>query len=112
LIVFPILPAEGPPPELDGLESAGHGLLQLVAEPARLVEKEGAVRLDPVSVASAQQSGHRLPAELAEEGPPGDVDPADRMFDRAATALPEVALTELLRNAGRFVRPLAKQQGA
>src|SRR5262249_55299487 len=84
-----VAPAERAPAELDGLETAGDGLAQRLAQWFRLVEENGAVGLDAVAVAAAEQAVDRLVADLSHEVPQGDVDAADGVFDGAAAALPE-----------------------
>src|SRR5205814_94904 len=50
LVGAAVAAAERAPAELERLEAAGHGLLQLLAQARRLVEEERAVGLDAVAV--------------------------------------------------------------
>ena len=77
----------------------------------RLVEQDRAIRLDAVAVVAAQQARDRLAADLAEQVPQGDVDAADGVLDRAAAALPERHLPQLLADPLRLDRRFADQPG-
>src|SRR5205823_14820767 len=57
LVGVRVAAAERLPAELDRLEAAAGRLPQLLAKMIRLVEKERAVRLDPVPINTAEQAG-------------------------------------------------------
>ena len=82
---------------------------QRLAQRGRFVEQDRAVRLDALPIAAAEQTAHRLVADLAHQIPQGDVDAADGVFDGAAAALPEGRLPQFLADAHRLVGPLADQ---
>ena len=111
LVGLRVAPAERPPAELDRLEAAGDGVLQLLAQRVRLVEQDRAVRLDACRGScrrAAATTGWF--ADLAEQVPQGDVDAADGVLDGAAAALPEGGLPQLLGDARRLVGALADEE--
>src|SRR5439155_17502411 len=83
-------------------EAAGYLLLELFPQPRRVVEQDRGVGLDPVAVVAAQQARHGLAERLAHEIPQGDVQAADGVLDRAAAAVPEGVLPQLLADALRL----------
>ncbi len=108
--VFASRRPKGRQPSLMALEAARDGSVQLVAQVGRLVEEDGAVRLDALAIAAAEQAGDGLVADLAEQVPQGDIDAADGVLDGAAAALPERRLPQPFRDAHRLVGAFADEQ--
>src|SRR5207244_9944190 len=89
LVRFRVAPTEGSPAELDRAKAARDRGLQLFAQARRLVEEDGAIRLDALAIATAEEPRDRLAGDLAEEVPEGNIDAAYGVLERAAAALPE-----------------------
>src|SRR5262249_53535900 len=73
----------------------------------RLVEEDGAIRLDPRAVVAAEQPRDRLIGDLAEQIPQSDIDATDGVFDGTAAPLPEGGLPQFLGDTSPLVSAFA-----
>src|SRR5205823_4953136 len=104
-----VAPPKRPPTNLEGAKTFRLNRAQMIGERLGFLHEQGSVRADAVAVPAAQQSAHRLARRLAQQIPKRDVNAADRMRDRPATALPESVLVQLLADTFGFQRAFAEE---
>src|SRR4029078_9152633 len=100
-------PAEWPPADLEGAEATRMILRHHLAHAIAHLHQQRAIGPNPVSVDNAAQPPDRLAGHLAQDVPERDVDAADHVSQRAATAHPEGVLVQLLADALGLARSLA-----
>src|SRR5689334_4033705 len=98
------LAAKRPPADLEGAETLLLELQQCFAQWSRRLHQQRGIRPHALAIPTAKQAPDRLPGCLAQNIPEGDIDPADRVRDRAAAPEPEGMLVEL------FAHPLGLER--
>ena len=82
----------------------------MIAQLLGFIHQQRGIGLHPFTIATAQQTAHRLARGFAKQIPQRDVDAADCVRDGTATAQPEHVLVQFLAHAFRFESVLATIQ--